>query len=118
MPVSSNYTTINVENEKRDPHSMLNLYRALIIYRRLTPAITLGSYKSHPSPEGTFIYVREHGDQRVLVALNFTDQPQTLELGLQGQAQIEITSYLDVIDKKIGLANFMLRPNEGLVLKL
>jgi len=118
LPIASNYTTVNVENEKRDPYSMLNLYRALIIHRRLIPALMHGRYKSLASPAGTFVYVRVYGQQCILVALNFMDQAQTLMLGLTGSGELLLSTALDRQAQRIDITALDLRPNEGVMISL
>jgi len=118
LPIASNYATVNVESEKRDPHSMLNLYRALIIHRRLSPALLFGVYKSLPSPNGTFVYTRQHQGERLLIALNFTDQPQTVMSGVSGIGELHLSTHLDKRLTPIELETLMLRPDEGVIVSL
>ena len=68
--------TINVEAEREDPRSMLNLYRRLLALRRASPALTSGGYRTLVADEATFAYLRDD----TLVALNLSDEPQTLAL--------------------------------------
>ncbi len=75
LPVASDFKKKNVETELKDPDSILNLYRTLINFRNRTPALQYGSYRSldTASPD-IFAYVREHGEDKILVMLNFSDQ--------------------------------------------
>ena len=83
LPVPPNYTTINVKTEESDPNSLLNWYKQLIAMRRSDPTLRDGRQvmidESNPS---VLSYVREGvaGHPSIVVALNFTDQPQTISL--------------------------------------
>jgi len=83
LPVPPNYTTINVKAEETDPNSLLNWYKQLIAMRRNDPTLRDGKQvmidESNPS---VLSFVREGvaGHPAIVVALNFTDQPQTISL--------------------------------------
>ncbi|XWK71039.1 alpha-glucosidase [Tunturiibacter gelidiferens] len=83
LPVPSNYSTINVKAEENEPDSLLNWHKQLIAMRRDDPTLRDGKQvmldESNPS---VLSYVREGvaGHPAIVVALNFTDQPQTISL--------------------------------------
>ena len=87
LPVASNYKTVNVKVEDGEPHSLLNWYKKLIDMRASNPALREGSLtmldRSNPN---VLSYVRKGpaGSPSVVVALNFTAQPQTISLNLAG----------------------------------
>jgi len=73
LPVANDYQTCNVAAEQQDPGSFLMLTRALLAFRRSHAALTRGSYQSVEQQSATcFVYLRQHADQRCLVALNFS----------------------------------------------
>jgi alpha-glucosidase len=81
------YERINVAIERTDDGSLLRYVKRLLDLRRDTPALTVGRYtRIHPVPDECLAYVREHGDQRIAVALNFGDTPATVDLSLGGTA--------------------------------
>ena len=45
LPVASNFPEVNVENERNDPLSSLNLYKTTIIARNSDPAFDVGQFK-------------------------------------------------------------------------
>jgi glycosidase len=61
-----------------DDHSILNLTRTLLAFRRATPDLRLGRYVAVPSPPGTWVYRR--GDA-ITVALNLSDAKTTVDGG-------------------------------------
>jgi alpha-glucosidase len=124
--VSADYQTRNVVAQSADPSSMLNLCRRLIWYRRATPALYGGSYRSlDASDERCLVYLRQAGEQRRLVALNLTGEEATIALPVERQGpgpggregQVAISTYLDREGKE-SLARLTLRPNEGLIVEL
>ena len=95
LPVPPNYKTLNVEAELADPNSMLNWYKDLISLRKTNPTLRDGDITMlDPTNPSVLSYVRKgvHGAPSVLVALNFTAQPQTITLDRKGA---------DMDDKKI-----------------
>jgi glycosidase len=67
-----------VELQQKDEHSILNLTRTLLAFRRATVAVQLGGYVALPSPLGTWVYRR--GDA-ITVALNLSDAKTTVDCG-------------------------------------
>jgi alpha-glucosidase len=75
LPVADDYETVNVQSEKADAESMLNLYQRLLAIRADSNALRLGHYTPDFADERVLTYVRETPEERVLVALNFSDKP-------------------------------------------
>jgi alpha-glucosidase len=116
LPVSPDYARNNVEFERYDPGSMLNLYRRLIALRRSSRALTAGSYRPIVSDPNLLIFMREHKKDRVLIALNFGNQPEKLATeNLAGE--ILISSCLDREGQK-AQHGIDLRANEGIAISL
>jgi glycosidase len=71
-PVNSDYQTVNVETESRDPSSLLNHYRQLIHLRNDHVALRRGELlpleSTCPPAVG---FLRHHDEEDVLVILNF-----------------------------------------------
>ncbi|WP_254063532.1 alpha-amylase family glycosyl hydrolase [Granulicella sp. S190] len=81
LPVASDYKTVNVAVESPDRESMLNWYKRLIELRRVNPALYEGSMQMLNPNENVVSYLRKGpaGKPSVLVALNFSNKPQTLK---------------------------------------
>jgi alpha-glucosidase len=75
---------INVEDQRGDPDSMLQLCRDLIALRRETSDLRSGEYASLPSPDGVWAWRRGEG---IDVAVNLSGEAASLPLG---PATIEI----------------------------
>jgi glycosidase len=94
------------------------MYQQLIAYRRQTPALSVGTYRSvDGAPDDSFVYVREFEGQRVAVALNFSEKDQTLSLPELGGGEIVISTHLDR-EGPANMASFVLRGYEGCVVAL
>ncbi len=73
LPVDSSYRTRNVEDESRQPGSLLNWYRRLLRLRRASAALNSGDFREMTGvPKGVFAYTRRAGAEEVAVYLNFT----------------------------------------------
>jgi len=122
LPLASDYKEVNVASQLNDPRSMLNLYRKLLAYRKAMPTLQWGSYRSlsTASPqaqENCFVFEREAGNQRLLVALNFSDREQKLSLPELRRGRILLSTTLDR-EEVVNLADFNLRGNEGCIIEL
>ena len=79
LPLPDDLTGQTVADQQDDPASELSYFRALTSLRRAHPALSLGDYASaeggHPE---VYAYTRTHGEDRVLVLLNFADGVRTV----------------------------------------
>ena len=64
----------NVADQEGRADSVLELCRRAIAARRASEDLAVGSYRSLPSPEGTWVFAR---GARTTVALNMSEAPQT-----------------------------------------
>jgi alpha-glucosidase len=118
LPIADDYRQVNVATQREDRHSMLALTRELLHLRRITPALSLGSYAPIAGiPEDCFVYVRQSGKQRRLIALNFSGSEQHIHLPAMDSAFIRISTHLD-LEEPVDLASLHLRSNEGCVIEL
>jgi len=87
LPIPSSYKTFNVAAEERDPNSMLHWYQQLIALKEDDPALHQGSEMMlNPSDEHVLSWLRKAPDgEAVVVACNFTAQPQTVSFNLSAQ---------------------------------
>jgi alpha-glucosidase len=81
LPVHYDSTQRNVEQQRHDATSLLNLYRALIALRAAHPALSRGEQRTLPAPQDVFAFERTLGSDRFVVALNFGDAPAIASLG-------------------------------------
>lgn len=119
LPIAASAGERNVAKEQADPTSLLALYRHLIWYRKQSPALLTGSYRSiDVGNDDVFAYLRSCVDEELLVLANFAETEQVARLPYD-KAAVVCSSYMDtpqhttVTDHTIHL-----RPHEGLVLRL
>jgi maltose alpha-D-glucosyltransferase / alpha-amylase len=89
------YQAINVEAQKRVPHSLLSWMKRLIEVRKSTRVFSRGSIEFlRPSNHRVLAYVRQLDDQRILVVNNLASSAQAVELDLRhfkGSIPIEMS---------------------------
>lgn len=117
LPLPDDYQEVNVERQLDDPGSMLNLYRLMLAYRRATPALQRGSYTPlEDVPPAVYAFIRQAGEQRVLVALNLSNTQQRVNLA-KDSGRLIVSTYLD----REGIASLdplALRASEGVIVEL
>jgi alpha-glucosidase len=117
LPVSADYTVRNVEAQSDDPYSMLTFYKRLFWLRRGSPALFGGSYRALDVAGDCYVYLRESGDQKMLVALNFGGQPVTIQTGLEGQGRVLLSTHLER-KGTAALSGLSLDAYEGVIIAL
>ncbi|MEO8456178.1 MAG: alpha-amylase family glycosyl hydrolase [Chloroflexota bacterium] len=117
LPVDEDYAKVNVEVEREDPASVLNLYKALIELRRSELALTIGHYRPVPAEGDILTYIRDHEGQRIFAALNFGGQPQTITLDAEHYGSIALSTSLDRKGEKVA-GQLQLRADEGVLVRL
>jgi len=84
LPIPPSYKTVNVKAQVMDFDSMLNWYKQLIELRRSTPALRDGSnIMLNTGDNNVLTWLRQvPGQPPVVVACNFTAQPQKISFDL------------------------------------
>jgi alpha-glucosidase len=120
LPVGSQAASVNVAGQRDDPASVLSLFRRLIWYRKGSPALRGGDYRTLPdTPGGCYAYLRTAGDERLLVALNFTGQPLEYRVDGPAQGRLELaTDPTRAAGDPVDLHPLRLAPDEGVVVRL
>lgn len=95
LRVNPNYVQINVENEEKQPDSVLNYYKKLISLRRENDVFFDGDYTAiSEEREDIFAYRRENGRSVLTVAANFTGRPVLIpELEYHTRGDLLICNY-------------------------
>ena len=113
LPPDPDYPSCNVESLRRDPNSILSLYRRLLSIRREYPALNSGTFGLVSVQENLLAYERTSGEEKILVCLNFGDTAQPISgQGFSG-SRILASTYLD---RSGAPAELVLRPHEGLAI--
>jgi glycosidase len=107
-----------IDSAVEEPASMLHLYRRLIELRRSHEALQIGGYRPIAAADELLLFVREHGGEKLLIALNVGQESMSVGFAnglLRGE--ILLSSFCDRDTELIdGIVN--LRSDEGTIIKL
>ena len=77
------YQAVNVAAQRATPSSLLNTMRRLIASRKRSKAFGRGTIEFlRPRNTSVLAFLREHGDERILVVANLSERSQPVELDL------------------------------------
>jgi alpha-glucosidase len=118
LPLARNYREENVENSRNDKGSLYWLYRRLLNLRAAHAVFKVGAYKPVVASGDLLMFVRELGDDRVLVALNMGSEPTAFRVdGKSICGRVLVSSFNDRDGERVS-GGLDLRGNEGLVVRL
>ncbi|MGH3200469.1 MAG: alpha-amylase family glycosyl hydrolase [Streptosporangiaceae bacterium] len=119
LPVISAADSLCVETQQRDPASTLAFVRRLLHLRSREPTLQSGTQRPVGAAPDVFCFERQL-DRRFLVALNFSSRPVPLALdrNADGPAVLELSTDTGRDYGLIGLRDFVLEPDEGVILRL
>ena len=80
LKVNGNHVTINAETEENDPDSVLNWFRTLMAYRNGSDVLKQGRFRLISREKDWIKIERRLGDERVIVAVNWSPRPVKLPL--------------------------------------
>jgi alpha-glucosidase len=86
LPVPPTAATVNVQDEKSDPNSMLTWYKSLILLKKTNPAFEQGANTMLDTDNTKVLsWTRQaQGAPQVVVSVNFTADPQVVNLAAGG----------------------------------
>lgn len=117
LPIADDFTTANVAAQSEQEHSLLNLYRRLIQLRQSRPALLCGQHDFVDTEAPLITYRRSDENDRLLVVLNLSGDPQSLEREDLQQGTILLSTFLnregEPVEGKVEIG-----ANEGLVILL
>lgn len=95
LKVNPNHTEINAAAQENDPGSCLNYFRRAVQLRKNTPALVYGQYELLDADnKQVYAYTRTLGDTKLLILLNFSDQPATAQVSLPiNPAKVLLSNY-------------------------
>jgi alpha-glucosidase len=108
-----------VADQARDPRSLLSLYRDLIALRRSSDALRRGLHRSFfgVAPE-VLCWLREEGDDRVLVLLNTGSEARRCDLARVDSENGEVLVATSERGGRVALDGLELEPLEGVAIRL
>jgi alpha-glucosidase len=116
LPLGDDIAERNVEKLQSDKQSLLWLYKRLIALRRAERALIAGEHVPMRSRNDVLAYGRTHGREAIVVALNMVHEPRRFEW--DGEGELLLSTYLDGTEGRRTRGPILLRPDEGIVIKL
>ncbi len=116
LPVEADLNQRTVADQEKDPNGLLNVIRELCKLRQAHPALgNRGDFQVVHAQPGRypFIYLRQGGDERILVAVNPSDHP--VEVDIPGE---RLASGLEEPVRLWGVENGLRRTEQGWKLSL
>ncbi|XP_073812676.1 maltase A3-like [Musca autumnalis] len=81
LPLAEDYKTVNVEKERSDNKSHLNIYKQLVDLRKSSKTLQQGSYKYQAINDGVFVVKRYlTGEDTLLYVANFAEDNSNVNL--------------------------------------
>jgi alpha-glucosidase len=112
LPLNTDWPSRNVEAQRGDPGSMLNLYRRLLTLRRARPCLALGDLVLQAVQGTVLVYERRLASEGLVVALNLGPDPAGVALP-DGAGQAILSTHADLPAVRDGRAS--LRGDEAAV---
>jgi oligo-1,6-glucosidase len=114
LAVNSNYPSINVAQQESASDSILNYFRNMIRLRKQHLTLVYGTFElldvDHTQ---LFVYKRQLAEQTLLIVLNFSDQPASLQESIDlSNSKILISNY------EVAAAEQHYRPYEAVIYEL
>ena len=104
LALNPNYNKINVADQLKREDSVFHYYQKLIQLRKEYEIIVYGKYELLlPDDEHIFAYVRTLGNQKLLVACNFSKTEQKFDFSGYENAKVLISNYDGNISEKATL---------------
>ena len=123
LPLPDNYTTYNVEFERRNQTSMLVLYKRLVQLRSTNAALQYADYALVLNTTDVYAYHRFHesSDTEFIVVINFSQNATTVNLSKAPKTfqnpEVELSSDASREGSVVDLTNVNLDSGEALVIR-
>lgn len=116
LPVNKNTQWINVENQDKEAHSILNHFRKMTALRIAHPTLIYGDYELiDPENPNIYAYVRTYQGEKLLVLLNFSKESSQIDLKGYALSEVLINNY-EELETEGTIA--VLKPFQGLIVKI
>jgi maltose alpha-D-glucosyltransferase / alpha-amylase len=104
------YQAINVDSQRRSPHSLLSWMKRMIRVRKSSRVLSRGSIEFlKPSNHRVLAYVRQLGEEKILIVNNLSKSAQAVELDLrQYKGSIPIEMFGGNLFPRIGDLYYLL----------
>jgi alpha-glucosidase len=120
LPVVAGAERLCVEAQREAPASTLSFTRRLLATRSRLDALRGGSQRQVAADPDAFCFVREAGEERMLVAINYTSTPMPLGLRepLGERGTVELSTDPRRAGSELALDSLVLGPDEGVIVRV
>ncbi len=80
LPVPNNHLMRAVDQQLANPDSVLQFYRAMLVFRRAHPALGKGTLELVDAPDTVLAFIRRLGNEAILCVFNMSDADATFQL--------------------------------------
>jgi maltose alpha-D-glucosyltransferase/alpha-amylase len=94
------YERVNVESQRRDPHSFLNWMERKIRMRKECPEISWGDWKIVPAEPGVLVMAYTYEKHRLICVHNFNDAPCVVRIDAATARDRLLVDLLDTHDSR------------------
>lgn len=115
LPLEQKYEERNVEAEKEDEKSFLNLYKSAIFLRKTRKSLAEGNLVPLDCNNINVLgFLRQKTEEKTLILANFSEESQTVELSEDSWKTI-LSTNMDIVNRE-EKGQVVLGPLEGIVL--
>lgn len=126
LPISGHLSSLNVENESKDPSSLLSLYRRLIRLRKAMPTLRHGMYRPLESTDpNCLVFVRKDDSpagsrEETLIAVNFSSHRSSGSVsGMAREGTLVLSTYEPTEDRQPWKSGRLdLQPDQAIIVAL
>ena len=116
LPLSCAEPAATAAAQRRDPDSVLSLYRRLLAYRRTSAPLSAGDYRPLAGqPDDCLVFERRAGNESVVVAVNAGTGDRAIEL--PGPGRVAVATERAREDEAVD-GRLVLRPDEAVVVEV
>ena len=116
LPIGDDNVERNVEVQRDDPNSMLNLTRDLLALRRAEPALSVGSWRAVAIEGDALAYAREAEGQRFVILANLDASPKSVRINEPLEGVVELSTLDGMKTRPVG-PSLELRGDEAMVIR-
>src|SRR3569833_1928286 len=81
LPIGETNRAVNVDDSRKNPHSMLAFYERLLRFRRAEPVLVAGQLTDVSSTDDVLQFFRSDGDENFRFAMNLAEEPREISIG-------------------------------------
>jgi alpha-glucosidase len=118
LPIGEDITDINVETERENPDSILNLYRRMLALRERHASLRIGRIRLIEAHGDLLVFARENIIDRLLVVINLGSQPHSLTLAPNRSKGRVLLCTEQAREGEELVPKLQIAPNEALIAEL